>query len=115
MVSPRYCLLPADLRDTAALAAALEGAGFDSGLPTFVMSECVLVYMEPQHSAAVVRWLGATLRCAAMAIYEQVRVPGWIHAFLCGRQAGFPAARVIPWTGELLPVGAIEGQRQMPG
>ncbi len=118
VVSPRYCLLPADLRDVEALAAALEGAGFDPSLPTFVLSECVLVYMEPQHSAAVVRWLGATLRCAAMAIYEQVRaVPAVLCcAALCVQhcialaicqqvqRCGPPLTGVAPWCFTMLHV-----------
>lgn len=40
--------------------------------PTYVLSECVLVYMEPQHSAAVVRWAAGAFPNAVMAIYEQV-------------------------------------------
>lgn len=48
-----YCLLPADLREPGQLAAALEAAGLDPAAPTYVLSECVLVYMQPQH-----RWVG---------------------------------------------------------
>lgn len=41
--------------------------------PTTNPPRPIQVYMEPQHSAEVVRWLGSRLRVAAMAIYEQVR------------------------------------------
>ena len=73
MVTERYCLLPADLREPGSLATALERAGMDPAAPTLVVSECVLVYLKPQQSAEVVRWLGQHLQCAAMAVYEQAR------------------------------------------
>jgi hypothetical protein len=38
-----------------------------------VLAECVLVYMEPEDSASVVRWLGQWLPTAAFVVYEQVR------------------------------------------
>ena len=49
MVTQPYCLLPADLRDPRQLAAALDAAGLDPEAPTLVLSECVLVYLPPQH------------------------------------------------------------------
>lgn len=60
----------------------------DPQLPTFVLSECVLVYMEARESAEVVRWLGQRLHCAAMAIYEQVRLV--LHMWLS------PLLRALP-------------------
>ena len=72
IVSEAYCLLPGDLRDTAACQAALEGDGFNLARPTYILAECVLVYMEPEDSAAVVRWLGHWLATAAFVVYEQV-------------------------------------------
>lgn len=76
-----YNLLPGDLRDTRACQAALEAAGFDPACPTYVLAECVLVYMEPEDSASVVRWLGHWLPTAAFVVYEQVStklVPGGV-------------------------------------
>ena len=67
-----YSLLPGDLRDTTACQAALEAADFDPACPTYVLAECVLVYMEPEDSASVVRWLGQWLCTAAFVVYEQV-------------------------------------------
>lgn len=49
MVTDRYCLLPIDLREPSQLEAALEEAGLDPAAPTYVLSECVLVYLQPQH------------------------------------------------------------------
>ena len=73
MASDRYCLLPADLRSLPSLEAALAAAAFDFRAPTFVLAECVLVYMEPGESSALVRWLAARLPTAALAVYEQIR------------------------------------------
>ncbi|PRW45066.1 tRNA wybutosine-synthesizing 4 [Chlorella sorokiniana] len=72
IVTDSYCLLPVDLREPGQLAAALEAAGLDPAAPTYVLSECVLVYMRPQHSREVVRWLAEHLHCAAMVVYEQI-------------------------------------------
>ncbi|KAK9824836.1 hypothetical protein WJX81_004800 [Elliptochloris bilobata] len=71
--SERYSLLPADLREPEALAPALRAAGLDEAAPTFVLAECVLVYLAPEEGAALVRCLGALLRCAAFVLYEQIR------------------------------------------
>ena len=49
VLTDRYCLLPVDLREPGQLAAALEAAGLDPAAPTYVLSECVLVYLQPQH------------------------------------------------------------------
>ncbi len=72
IISEAYSLLPGDLRDTRACQASLEAAGFDPACPTYVLAECVLVYMEPEDSASVVRWLGHWLPTAAFVVYEQV-------------------------------------------
>ncbi len=38
----------------------------------FRVAECVLVYMDPGESAALVRWLGGYLSTAEFVTYEQV-------------------------------------------
>ncbi len=75
IITGRYNLLPGDLRDTAAVQAELEAAGFRADAPTFVICECVLVYMEATESNAVVRWLGEYLSTAAFVIYDPVQAP----------------------------------------
>ncbi|KAG2452241.1 hypothetical protein HYH02_003268 [Chlamydomonas schloesseri] len=71
--SPCYSLAPVDLRDLGALEAAAAAAGFDTQAPTYILSECVLVYMDPAQSSPVVGWAGATFPNALMAIYEQIK------------------------------------------
>ncbi|GFR41708.1 hypothetical protein Agub_g2458 [Astrephomene gubernaculifera] len=73
VLSGGYCLLPVDLREEGALAGAAGRAGLDWSAPTLVLSECVLVYMEPGHSDMVVRWAAGAFPNAVMAIYEQIR------------------------------------------
>ncbi|GFH18662.1 leucine carboxyl methyltransferase 1 homolog, partial [Haematococcus lacustris] len=41
-------------------------------LPTYILSECVLVYMDPGHSSTLLAWLAAHFACATVVIYEQV-------------------------------------------
>ena len=72
IVTDGYCLLPVDLRDLSGLLAILKSAGFDPSVPTYVLAECVLVYMEPHESAALLRHLGQTLPAAVCVVYEQV-------------------------------------------
>lgn len=67
-----YSLLPVDLRDLGALQSSLQSAGFQPDVPTFVLAECVLVYMEPHESAALVNHLGQQLPSAVCVVYEQV-------------------------------------------
>ncbi|KAK9815129.1 hypothetical protein WJX73_008299 [Symbiochloris irregularis] len=69
----RYSLLPGDLRDVQQVQAALLEAGLQPGQPTLVLAECVLVYMQPAESAALVRQLGSLLTTAACLVYEQIR------------------------------------------
>ncbi|KAJ6558150.1 leucine carboxyl methyltransferase [Mycena capillaripes] len=59
--SPKYHLLPADLRlppaDTfGKLLASEDGAILSPTLPTLLLFECVLVYMSPAASSAVLQW-----------------------------------------------------------
>ncbi|KAL4518046.1 hypothetical protein Ndes2526A_g01497 [Nannochloris sp. 'desiccata'] len=74
VLSSRYSLLPADLRDVGQVEAALNRAGINYSIPTFILAECVLVYMHPQQGDDLLRWLGQKFSktAAAMVLYEQV-------------------------------------------
>ena len=43
-------------------------------LPTVFITECVLVYMEPEHSAAIINWAGSNFKTALFINYEQVKI-----------------------------------------
>ena len=72
ILNEHYALLPVDLRDLGALQSLLQSAGFQPNVPTFVLAECVLVYMEPHESGALVKHLGQQLSSAVCVVYEQV-------------------------------------------
>jgi tRNA wybutosine-synthesizing protein 4 len=57
-----YALLAGDLADTAALEATFTHVGMDWSLPTLLIAECVLVYMEPEASQRLVEV--STSKCA---------------------------------------------------
>lgn len=70
---PGYRLVTADLRDIASMQAALRGAGLDPTAPTLLLSECVLVYLEPEDSCAIIAWAAQALERAVFVTYEQIR------------------------------------------
>lgn len=72
--SERYALARADLRRTEALdEVMMQKCGLDPALPTLVLSECVLVYLEPAESGSVIEWVSSRLKRAAFFVYEQIR------------------------------------------
>ena len=48
--------------------AALAASGIDFAKPTIVMSECVLVYMKPDESNALVSYLAKAFSTAAIVV-----------------------------------------------
>lgn len=85
----------------------LVAAGFDPNLPTYILSECVLVYLDPEVSRAIISWAAQKLSTAMFVIYEQIRPH---DAF--GRQMMTNLeARGCPLRG-LPAVPSLEAQRQ---
>jgi tRNA wybutosine-synthesizing protein 4 len=72
-----YHLVAADLRDVKGVAAALARAGFDPSLPTLFVSECVLIYLDAELSAPLLKWAAAACKAGggggAFVTYEQLR------------------------------------------
>ncbi|XP_056611537.1 tRNA wybutosine-synthesizing protein 4 [Triplophysa dalaica] len=70
--SGHYNLLGVDLRKEQELEATLSGAGLQWDIPTLVLSEVVLTYMETQWSDAVIGWAARLLPQSVFVMYEQI-------------------------------------------
>lgn len=73
VLSDCYKLLPVDLRNIEKLDDIVKLAQLDSSLPTFIIAECVLIYLEPDSSRALVSWSSKTFSNAIFFLYEQIR------------------------------------------
>jgi O-methyltransferase involved in polyketide biosynthesis len=51
---------------------AIDESGLDPDKPTIVLSECVLVYMKPEESNALVSFLAGKLSTAAIVVRPQL-------------------------------------------
>eukprot|EP00850_Spirogloea_muscicola_P016954 SM000141S00898 [mRNA] locus=s141:222372:225856:+ [translate_table: standard] len=71
--SSSYHLIPVDLRDLQSLDSALARAAVDVSLPSLILAECVMIYLEPQSSQNICKWAGERFTTAAFVIYEQIR------------------------------------------
>ncbi|XP_031554492.1 leucine carboxyl methyltransferase 1-like [Actinia tenebrosa] len=69
-----YHLLAADLRDVDVIESKITSIGLDRSLPTVFITECVLVYMEPNKSATLINWAGSHFKTALFLNYEQVNM-----------------------------------------
>ncbi|NXN95323.1 TYW4 protein, partial [Rhinopomastus cyanomelas] len=67
-----YKLLGVDLSELPELERALEEVGLDSEIPTLLIAEVVLTYMEPSRSDALVQWAAERFSRASFLLYEQV-------------------------------------------
>ncbi|KAF4402287.1 hypothetical protein G4B88_003208 [Cannabis sativa] len=72
VLSDNYKLLPVDLRDVNKLDDIIVLADMDPSLPTFIIAECVLIYLDPDSSSAVVGWASKTFSTAIFFLYEQI-------------------------------------------
>ncbi|PON60849.1 Leucine carboxyl methyltransferase 1, LCMT [Parasponia andersonii] len=73
VLSDNYKLLPVDLRDINKLDDIIALADMDLSLPTFIIAECVLIYLDPDSSSAVVGWASKTFSTAVFFLYEQIQ------------------------------------------
>ncbi|KAL6557292.1 Leucine carboxyl methyltransferase 1 [Orobanche minor] len=68
VLGDHYRLLPVDLRDIKKLDDIVSFASIDpSGI------ECVLIYLDPESSRAIVEWASRTFSTAIFFLYEQIR------------------------------------------
>ena len=73
LVADGYRVVSCDLTDTKRVEELLiELCGLDPTLPTLFLSECVLVYIEPESSGKLIHWIADTFSLAAFVTYEQI-------------------------------------------
>ncbi|KAF8111469.1 hypothetical protein N665_0074s0005 [Sinapis alba] len=72
VLSDHYKLLPVDLRDIPKLRDVISFADMDPSLPTFIIAECVLIYLDPDSSRAIVNCASKTFSTAVFFLYEQI-------------------------------------------
>ncbi|CAL9006636.1 unnamed protein product [Prunus brigantina] len=72
VLSDHYKLLPIDLRNIQQLDDVIALAGMDRSLPTFIIAECVLIYLDPDSSRAIVGWTSKAFSTAIFFLYEQI-------------------------------------------
>ncbi|KAJ7950787.1 Leucine carboxyl methyltransferase 1-like [Quillaja saponaria] len=72
VLGDHYKLLPVDLRDIQKLDDVITLANMDPSLPTFIIAECVLIYLDPDSSCAIVGWASRTFSTAIFFLYEQI-------------------------------------------
>ncbi len=69
-----YHIVGADMRQLKQVTDKLESCSIDKNLPTLVVAECVLVYMETDHSANLLHWLAQSFQTVFFVNYEQVNM-----------------------------------------
>ncbi|EMP30044.1 Leucine carboxyl methyltransferase 2, partial [Chelonia mydas] len=67
-----YKLLGVDLSELSKLEQALKEAGLDPEVPTMLLAEVVLAYMEISRSDALIQWAAQHFPCAQFVVYEQM-------------------------------------------
>lgn len=63
-----------DLRHIDEIQNKLKQADVDFALPTLILAECVLVYIESNHCANLLKWLSSHFTAAMIINYEQVNL-----------------------------------------
>lgn len=69
---PYYALLSCDLREMDAVIETLLSAGMDQSCPTLFVSECVLIYLDPVYSEALISWASSAFEHVGFVLYEQI-------------------------------------------
>ena len=74
MHSLDYHIIAADLRDKNQLLEKLKVCGIDKRLPTLFIAECVLIYMDGQHSNNLLEWIARDFQSACFINYDPVKI-----------------------------------------
>lgn len=73
-----YHLVATDLRSLPEVDKQLQESGLDRKLPTLIMSECVLVYMDAHHSTNLLQWFSNNFTHLFFVNYEQVNTAVYV-------------------------------------
>ncbi|CAN8001515.1 unnamed protein product [Ixodes hexagonus] len=68
-----YSILAQDLCDLEGLETSLLNAEFVFSVPTLIISECVLSYIDTKNSNKLIEWTAAKFQNVMFAVYEQIR------------------------------------------
>ncbi|KAL0248127.1 hypothetical protein GEMRC1_003363 [Eukaryota sp. GEM-RC1] len=71
--SDRYHLLPADAEDPNTIEQCFSKCGITSSLPTFIVFECLLVYLDPDRVDSTIRFLSHFFQSSLVYVYDPVR------------------------------------------
>lgn len=67
-----YHIIGTDLRNLPELDKKLTQCGINFDIPTMFLTECVLVYMEPESSSMLLKWIAKKFNDVFFINYEQV-------------------------------------------
>lgn len=67
-----YHIIGTDLRKLVELDKKLSQCGINFDVPTMFLTECVLVYMEPENSSMLLQWIAKKFNDIFFINYEQV-------------------------------------------
>ncbi|XP_007933513.1 tRNA wybutosine-synthesizing protein 4 [Orycteropus afer afer] len=68
-----YRILGVDLRQLQRLDEVLAATGLNAAIPTLLLAEVVLTYLEPESAAALIAWAARRFTNALFVIYEQMK------------------------------------------
>jgi len=71
--APDYHIIGTDLRNLAELEKIITQSGIHFDIPTMFLTECVLVYMEPESSSMLLHWIAKKFDDIFFINYEQVQ------------------------------------------
>ena len=72
--SSHYTLISGDLKDFESIKGKLLNFGFDAQIPTLILSECLLIYLEVEKSTCLIQEFRNLIQDCAFIVYEQVHI-----------------------------------------
>ncbi|CAO3639561.1 unnamed protein product [Mucor hiemalis] len=73
LLSSEYSLLGGDLRCWDDIGEKIMETGFEPDLPTMFLSECVFIYLPPEDSNRILKWITNKMSNVSFVLYEQIQ------------------------------------------